>query len=730
MDYQSDPGKEREHLSATLALVERSLASIVRVRDAKVEMLRDLLSRYSSATPEYYNDVPITESLIRLYTKMIRGYEAARYKPYFGRIIFDAEGGVNNYYIGKVGITDFDDTDSPDAKALAVIDWRAPVSDLYYSTSFGKTGYMAPGGYIEADVRLKTAFDIEGGEMTGVYDSDVMANDELLIKYLSGNKDTVLTDIVATIQQEQNEIIRLSPDNNVIVQGVAGSGKTTVAIHRVSFLLYNYDRFLNADNVYVIASGKLFLNYMTSMLPDLDVPEIRQGTLFDFLSDYIREYDPRFNRAERAGGKAPDAGDVRNDMEKISGYFEDYERAFYEKEGDLRFFGVEIASKDFLLEYIQINRGHGILDRAQQLDKVIAERLSRLKGDIVSYILAHKEDPEVSALCAKVMGVHGPAILEEDVGKAYSRLVSTYRNRYFNKLKKLDYRKAYESLAAGMWSLKPEARTHSPEARAHGSASQTPEAKAGKGLRLRELAALALIVSNLRLTGSANDIRHIVIDEAQDFDLFIYCCLERIYRKANFTLVGDVMQEIGESGLQGWDDVRDCAFHGKADFRTLTKSYRNTIEISAFAQALVSAHSDAPLYIEPVIRHGREVCVYPPEDEDIGGRIASLLTEAKGNGYHICAVICADGATARRLHKKAGADCGLRLLDQSLDALERGNYVLSLDDAKGLEFDLVILPDFDAYDLGGAGLKRAYVAVTRALHELHVFSANTFGAKT
>ena len=721
MEYKSDPEKEREHLKNTLALVERSLASIVEVRDAKEEMLKDLLSRYSSASPEYYNDIPVTESLIRLYTKMIRGYEAARDKPYFGRIIFDAEDGAFNYYIGKVGITDFDDADSRDAKTLAVIDWRAPVSDLYYSTSFGKTGYEAPGGYIEADVRLKTAFDIEVGEIVGVYDSDVMANDELLIKYLSSNKDTVLTDIVATIQQEQNDIIRLSPDNNVIVQGVAGSGKTTVAIHRVSYLLYNYDRFLNADNVYVIASGKLFLNYMTSMLPDLDVPEIRQGTLFDFLSDYIREYDPKFSCTERVGEKAPDADAVLNDIEAINRYFEEDEREFYEKEGDLRFFSIEIASAGFLLEFIQINRGHGILDRAQLLDNVIAERLSGLKGDVVSYILNHKEEPSVVDICAKVMGIKGPAILEEDVGKRYSRLVSTYKNYYFNKLKKLDYRKVFESLSPGLQSLGAGTRAPGPGARA-------PKAKAVKSLSLRELAALALIVSNLRLTDSANDIRHIVIDEAQDFDLFIYCCLERIYRKANFTLVGDVMQVIGESGLQSWDDVRNRAFHKGADFRALTKSYRNTIEISAFAYALVSEYSDTPLFIEPVIRHGREVCFY--RLDDIEGRIASLLTEAKGNGYHICAVICADEATARRLHKRAGAGCGLRLLDQSLDALERGNYILSLNDAKGLEFDLVILPDFDAYDLSGAGLKRAYVAVTRALHELHVFSEKSFGAKT
>ncbi|MCL1849368.1 MAG: UvrD-helicase domain-containing protein [Clostridiales bacterium] len=729
MDYQSDPKQEQEYLENTLALVERSLASIITIRDAKVEMLKDLLSRYSSANPEYYNDIPITESLIQLYTKRIRGYMSAQSKPYFGRILFDSQGESCNFYIGKIGIMDLDDMNnadnmagaasvsseaSADTKALAVIDWRAPVSDLYYSTSFGKSGYEAPGGYIEADIHLKTAFEIEGGKITGIYDSDVMANDELLLKYLSSNKDTVLTDIVATIQQEQNDIIRLSPEKTVIVQGVAGSGKTTVAIHRVSYLLYNYDPFLNADNVYVIASGKLFLNYMTSMLPDLDVPEIRQGTLFDFLSDYIREYDPKFKCVPIADGTMPNVSTVRNDIENINRYFLAYEKSFYEKEGDLTLFGVEIVSKEFLLQFIRINRGHGLLDRAQLLDKLVAERLTKQKPAIIAYILSHQDEPAVVDLCTSVLQLQGAAILEEEVNKRFSRLVSKYKNQYFSKLKRLNYLKLYETLR--------------PEGNAAPKTKAVPGAKAKPGaampFSIPQLSALALVVSHLRLNDSANEIRHIVIDEAQDFGLFTYCCLEQIFQKANFTLVGDVMQVIGQSGLQSWDGVLDYAFHGDADFRTLTKSYRNTIEISAFAQSLVFAHGDTPLYIEPVIRHGRQVCFYKPAD--VPAQVGAILAESRENGYHICAVICADASAAGRLHEAIGADNGLMLLDQSLDALERGSYILSLDDAKGLEFDLVILPDFDAYDLDGAGLKRAYVAATRALHELHILSDNAF----
>ena len=690
MEYKSDIDQEREHLKSTIAVVEQSLAAIIKERAEKAELLKELLTKFTSAAPEFYNDIPITQALVELYTKMIRGYSAASTKPYFGKIIFDSEGGNNILYIGKYGVSDFYKSG---AEKPIVVDWRAPVSELYYSTSFGETGYDANGEYIEADVHLKTSFDIEKGSLLGFYDSDVMANDELLIKYLSQNKDSVLTDIVATIQQDQNTIIRLTPYKNVIVQGVAGSGKTTVAIHRISYLLYNFSEALSPENVYVIASGKLFLNYMTSMLPDLDVPEIQQGTLFEFLSDYIQAYDPKFKCTQAANDKAPDIDDVTAIFADINHYFETYETEFYEKEGDAKFFDIEFFSKRAALDYIRSHRRHGILDRSQNLDTFVMDNLYKLKDTIIAYISARKDEPDMQKFCVETLKLDAGFIFEEDVTRHFSRLAAKYKNYYSKELKKLNYLEVYATLRA----------------------------QKGKSFSTRELAVLSLIVSKMRFNEIERSIRHIVIDEAQDFDLLIYSCIEQIFTNAKFTLVGDVMQSISDSGLQSWDEIRDYVFKGDADFRTLTKSYRNTIEISDFACGLVAEHSDVPLYIEPVIRHGREVCFYPPEDA--ARQTALLLDQAQENGYNMCAVICADDTAAHRLYNKLKSHCTIKLLDQALGTLEQGNYILSLKDAKGLEFDVVILPDFDAYDLHGIGLRNAYVAITRALHELHVFSA-------
>ena len=193
--------------------------------------------------------------------------ERSRKKPYFGRIDFTDTKLLNQecYYIGKAAIT-------KDAADLVVIDWRAPAASVYYEKSIGVCTYSVKGeGAFEIDLSRNRTYEIEDGQLKDFYDSDVVANDELLTKYLARNKRTVLNDIIATIQQEQNEIIRKRPQYNVIVQGGAGSGKTTVAMHRISYILYNYDLEFKPKYFYIIGSNRMLLNYITGILPDLDV---------------------------------------------------------------------------------------------------------------------------------------------------------------------------------------------------------------------------------------------------------------------------------------------------------------------------------------------------------------------------------------------------------------------------------------------------------------------------
>ena len=202
----------------------------------------------------------------------LRKNRAALSKTYFGRIDYYDETYRSQEccYIGKNGITR-NQTD------VVVVDWRAPVSSVYYENEIGQGSYDVPeASRISIDLQKKRTYDISDGKLLGFYDNDVAANDELLVKYLSQNKEAVLGDIIATIQKEQNLIIRDSPFKNIIVQGVAGSGKTTVALHRISYLLYNYEDRYKPSEFCIVGSSDMLLNYISSGLPELDVNHVEQ----------------------------------------------------------------------------------------------------------------------------------------------------------------------------------------------------------------------------------------------------------------------------------------------------------------------------------------------------------------------------------------------------------------------------------------------------------------------
>ena len=223
--------------------------------------------------------------------------EKARKKPYFGRIDFKdpKQKDEEAYYIGRVGI-------AKNASEPVVIDWRAPIASVYYENSLGPCKYtVSSEGTFEIDLKRKRTYEIADDKLVDFFDSDVVANDELLTKYLAKNKKAVLGEIIATIQQEQNMIIRRSPKTNIIVQGVAGSGKTTVAMHRISYILYNYAEDFRPEDFYIIGSNRILLNYITSVLPELDVYGIRQMTMEQlFIRLLYEDWDDKKYKIGRA----------------------------------------------------------------------------------------------------------------------------------------------------------------------------------------------------------------------------------------------------------------------------------------------------------------------------------------------------------------------------------------------------------------------------------------------
>ena len=261
--------------------LDRAKESVKKLTD-DLEDLRDVYEAQDKEGLALWNNA--TAQLHENERNIVR-CEKARKKPYFGRIDFKdpRQKSQESYYIGRVGI-------AKNASEPVVIDWRAPIASVYYESSLGPCRYtVSSEGTFEIDLNRKRTYEIAEDKLIDFFDSDVVANDELLTKYLAKNKKAVLGEIIATIQKEQNLIIRRSPKTNIIVQGVAGSGKTTVAMHRISYILYNYADDFRPEDFYIIGSNHILLNYITSVLPELDVYGIKQMTMEQLFTRLLYE---------------------------------------------------------------------------------------------------------------------------------------------------------------------------------------------------------------------------------------------------------------------------------------------------------------------------------------------------------------------------------------------------------------------------------------------------------
>lgn len=242
----------------------------------------------------YKNNPALLESLLnQSYHKLVMLNKNIN-KPYFARIDFKDKDALEELecYIGKVGVSDEDNK-------LITVDWRAPIASLYYDANVGEASYEAPIGKIFGDLLLKRQYEIEDGVLKSFQDIDTVANDELLKPYLGMNADNRLKNIVATIQKEQNEIIREKLYKNLIVQGVAGSGKTTVALHRIAYLVYHHQDEIKPNEYLVIGPNRFFVNYISGVLPDLDVEEVREGTLEEIVEDLLGQKFTLINDEEK-----------------------------------------------------------------------------------------------------------------------------------------------------------------------------------------------------------------------------------------------------------------------------------------------------------------------------------------------------------------------------------------------------------------------------------------------
>lgn len=602
----------------------------------------------------------------------------ARKKPYFGRIDFrDPHIPFDeSYYVGRTGI-------SENGNDPIVIDWRAPVASVYYENTAGKCSYTVKNeGTCEIDLKRKRTYEIENDRLKDFYDSDIVANDELLTRYLARNKNAVLGEIIATIQAEQNAVIRRTPKMNLIVQGAAGSGKTTVAMHRISYILYNYEEDFRPEDFYIIGSNRILLNYITSVLPDLDVYGVSQMTMEQlFVRLLYEDWDPGTCRIRR----------IEKDEESVrikggSEWFRDLETYCRNMElssiraEDVRLDnGIVLMKKETVINCIENNPLVSMQGKINMLNAILISRLeNETTGKEVQYPPHAKKE-----------------------------LFRKYRRHFGGRVWKGSVYSVYEDFL--------DTQT------AKGKSVPSP----GNEFDLYDLAALAYIYKRIKETDGIREASHIIIDEAQDFGMMAYHSLYFCLRNCTYTIMGDVSQNIHFGyGLNDWEELKPLILGStRGGFGILKKSYRNTVEISDFAAGILRHGSFAVYPADPVNRHGSPVRIFAcPDTDQMISETIETVRQWQAGGRETIAVICRDEETARLLGSRLGSELTLANTDPDTAEFTEGIMILPVEYTKGLEFDAVLLydPSETAYPSEDAYVKLLYVAATRALHELAV----------
>ncbi|MCI9442830.1 MAG: DUF4968 domain-containing protein [Ruminococcus sp.] len=684
--FRQIPGLSRED-------EEEQLAEIISIAQDNLTKTEEHIRQLSDDLYEIYEQMEEEESeakqallLLHNTQSQLRGDERelircrkARKKPYFGRIDFKAsdQPGEESYYVGRVGI-------SKEDSRPVVIDWRAPIASVYYENVTGSCAYTVHNEKTyEIDLKRKRTYEIEEDRLKDFYDSDVVVNDELLNKYLAKSKNAVLGEIIATIQKEQNAIIRRTPKSNLIVQGVAGSGKTTVAMHRISYILYNFEDEFRSEDFYIIGSNRILLDYITSVLPDLDVYGVSQMTMEElFVRLLYEDWEPKIHRIcpidkKDQGAHIKGCYEWFHDLEQ---FCKEYENSVIPKEEvRLEKNGALLLDEAAINRYLENNQRVSMQDKINMLTQILLSKLeNEIAGKYVSYSPVEKKE-----------------------------LQRRYRRHFGRDVWKGSIFEVYQDFLKF-------------------------QVQKGKNVSFTEhvfdvydLAALAYLYKRIKETDGIREASHVIIDEAQDFGMMAYGVLEYCLRGCTYTIMGDVSQNIHFGhGLNDWEDLKKLMLGKNFEgFGVLKKSYRNTVEISHFATEILR-HGNFSIYpVEPISRHGNEVRVTGCQDEEAMLReTVKIIQGWQKEGHGTIAVICRDESetvtVSRRLGKK------ISLSGSNLETMEFGNgvMVLPVEYTKGLEFDAVLLyhPSAESYPAKDGYVKLLYVAATRALHELAV----------
>ncbi|HHD2588088.1 TPA: UvrD-helicase domain-containing protein [Clostridium perfringens] len=632
----------------------------------------------------------VKEQAFTTIDKKLKELTILKESPYFGRVTFnDLEfDQKDTLYVGRFGVT-------PEGSYEPVIvDWRAPVASLFYHGSLGEASYTSPDGPIKCDIEGRRQIIVKKGELKGVFDSAIDVKDDILQMFLSNNSSDKLKDVIMTIQQEQDEIIRKERTSNIVVNGVAGSGKTTIALHRVAYLLYNYRKELE-DKVLILGPNGIFMEYISQVLPSLGEVGVKQETFASFALKemdselYIMSFDKYLEKILSEDKEFIEDAKYKNSyeiIEDLDNLVKEMDKDYFHVE-DVKYFGDLVISKEEIEE--MFNKHYEYMPLFRRSEKIKRIILSKIKD---------KRDEKVWELNEELRKEKEKLTPEE-------LLIEENNLEFRRKLRIREIVKEVMDSRAKLDSWISREDVLDIYDRFNGNK---------KEYTINDLAPILYLAIKLEGKKATKDYRHVVIDEAQDYSPLQFKVVRELTGTKYFTVVGDVNQRlIKYSDLAPMMELGKIFDDVNPDIYNLNKSYRSTYEIMEYANKYLDEDR-----IIPIVRHGKPVEeIEFHNNEELSESIIESLKEFSNEGLESIAIITRDKEELEKVYNLISNKVHLVKFDNEDVLYKGGNVIIPSYFAKGLEFDGVIIVDNGSSKDENEDLIK-YIMSTRALHRL------------
>lgn len=651
--------------------------------------------------------------------KEIKKYKSMIKCPYFGRFDFKEDNfeDEDKIYIGLHNLMDSKTND------IYVYDWRAPISSIFYRKEIGDASYISPKGEITGKVSLKRQYKIEKSQLKYFFDSSITINDEVLQDVLSRNSSSKMKNIVETIQKEQDIIIRDTDNELLIVQGVAGSGKTSIALHRIAFLLYTGLK-LSSNNIIIISPNSIFSNYISNVLPELGEENVIETTYDEIIKKAFGNNFKIENRnialeciisnqnSEKSIDKIENI-EFKGSMEfikLIDRFIKYYEHRLISFK-DIYYDGRVIDTREELKNKFLNNK----------INMPMSKRLKRMEN-----IILHKVHPMRKKRLSKIENIVKNSYGHEFEEKSFSRLLAIKEAKKFMKTLRcftnISYLEVYKGLFYSEELFFRLSKGLKLPENIKNIIEETRE-NLNKGfISFEDSAPLLYIKLNIEGSDVFKEIRQVVIDEAQDYYPIHYKIFSILFESARFTVLGDINQSIEKDKNENiYDEIERILNKRKSLKLFLKKGYRSSFEINAFAQSLLKIKDDSLIFE----RHEEKPeTIFKSNVEEINESIINKIKEYYKQGYESVAIICKNEIEKESLYHNLKKSINVKSIDESNIEMKKGTLIVSSYMAKGLEFDAVIVYNVSNENYFTELDKRLlYIACTRSLHKITIYYA-------